>query len=77
MHEGEVYFQTERRYITYVVRILEGYEYLGVVTTVDPRLGIARVRATEDTKADVCAVLQSLAIPLQIAERPEDFVKKE
>ncbi len=77
MGDSEVYFQTERSYITYVVRILEGYEYLGVMTTVDPRLGIARVRATEDTKADVCAVLQSLAIPLQIAESPEDFVKKE
>lgn len=77
MREGEVYFQTERRYITHVVRILEGYEYLGVVTTVDPRMGIARVRATEDTKADVCAVLQSLTNPLQIAECPEDFVKKE
>lgn len=77
MGDSEVYFQTERRHITYVVRILEGYEHLGVVTTVDPRLGIARVRATEDTKADVCAILQSLAIPLRIAESPEDFVKKE
>lgn len=70
----DVYFQTEKRYITYVVRILEGYEHLGVVTTTDPAAGIARVRATSDTAATVREILQSLTIPLTLL--PENIAAK-
>lgn len=71
----EVFFRTERSLITYVVRILEGYEYLGVVTTVDSAAGIARVRSTADTAPAVRKVLASLSIPLEILPNQE-IVKK-
>lgn len=70
----DIYFQTEKRYINYVVRILEGYEHLGVVTTEDSTVGIARVRATADTAATVRVVLQSLSVPLTIL--PEKYCRK-
>ena len=49
----------------YVNRILEGYEYLGVMTTLDAD-GRCVIRSTPDTKDDVVAVLRSLDIPLRI-----------
>ncbi len=64
----DVYFRTERALITYVVRILEGYEHLGVVTTVDSRAGIARVRATADTAQMVRDILESLPIPIKLLQ---------
>ena len=57
--------------VNYVNRIMEGYEYLGVVTTVDKALGILAVRATTDTAADVRAILARLPVALEFLEKPE------
>lgn len=63
-----VYFQVEPTHITYVTRILEGYEYLGVITTIDGKKGIAKVRSTEGTRSLVCQILQSIPIEVKIFE---------
>jgi hypothetical protein len=57
--------------VNYVNRIMEGYEYLGVVTTVDKARGILAVRATADTAADVRAILARLPVALEFLEKPE------
>ncbi len=62
----EVIFQVDPSRITYVARILEGYEHLGVVTTIDSQTGLARVRATQDTAKLVKEILVSLPIDVQI-----------
>ena len=64
----EVVFQVSPSRITYVARVLEGYEHLGVVTTIDPQIGIARVRATEDTAGLVKKILKSLPIDVHILQ---------
>ena len=56
-----VYFQIERTYTNYVNRILEGYEYVGVMTTVNAE-GLCMVRTTESTREWAKEILQSLPI---------------
>ncbi|MGI6093310.1 MAG: DUF4911 domain-containing protein [Veillonellaceae bacterium] len=51
--------------INYVNRIMEGYEYLGVVTTVDRKQGIVAIRVTPDTYNEVKKILANLPIVLE------------
>lgn len=51
--------------ITYVSRIMEGYEYLGVVTTIDRARGLLVIRSTADSRHDAIAVLKSLPIRVE------------
>lgn len=50
--------------INYFNRILEGYEYLGVVSTLDREQGIVLIRSTPDTIEDVKNVLENLPIDI-------------
>lgn len=59
-----VYFRIPPREMTFVTRIIEGYEYLGVVTALDGKAGIGFVRTTADTAAMTRDVLQSLPFPV-------------
>ena len=63
-----VYFQIERKETNYVNRILEGYEYLGVMTTVN-KDGLCMVRSTPDTRELAIAVLQSLPIQVTVLNK--------
>ncbi len=69
----EVYFQVEPTHITYVTRILEGYEYLGVVTTLRGKEGIAKVRSTKGTQELVREILRSLPIEVTLLDEPPVF----
>ena len=62
-----VYFQIERTYTNYVNRILEGYEYVGVMTTVNAE-GLCMVRTTESTRELAKEILQSLPISVTLFE---------
>ena len=54
-----VYFQIDRSQTNYVNRILEGYEYVGVMTTVNTE-GLCMIRTTESTRELAKEILQSL-----------------
>ena len=64
LDNGAVYFRVGISDVNYVNRIFEGFEYLGVVSTVDKGRGILVVRATPDTSALARAVLASLPMAL-------------
>lgn len=66
-----VFVRVAPRDVNYVNRIMEGYEYLGVVTTVDKARGVLAVRATADTAAEVRAILARLPVALEFLDRPE------
>jgi len=51
--------------INFLNRIMEGYEYFGVVTTID-RQGLVLVRVTPDTFQDVLDILLTLPINVEI-----------
>lgn len=61
-----VYFQIPRREMTFVTRIMEGCEYLGVVTTLNGSAGVGFIRSTADTAGEAAEVLQSLPIPIKV-----------
>ncbi|EAX47934.1 hypothetical protein TcarDRAFT_1623 [Thermosinus carboxydivorans Nor1] len=60
-----VYIRVAPQYINFVNQIMEGYEYLGVVTTVNRTEGLLVVRATPDTCADVREILRKLPLPIE------------
>ncbi len=68
-----VYFIINPHDVNYVNRILESYEYLGILTTLDPARALCVVHSTADTKREVCEILRSLSIPVKIVT--EDFDK--
>ncbi|WP_251443367.1 DUF4911 domain-containing protein [Veillonella intestinalis] len=68
MDESYVYFKISPTHTNYVNRILEGYEYLGVMTTLQRAEGLCMVRSTFDTAPLVRQVLGSLDIELTFLE---------
>lgn len=72
MENGNVYFRLNPTDTNYVNRILEGYEYLGVMTTIDRKAAIAVVCSTPDLKAKTIEVLESLPEVLEIITHPLD-----
>ena len=57
--EGYLYFHIDPQYTNYVNRILEGYEYVGVMTSLD-KSGRCMVRCTPDTRSLASEILSRL-----------------
>ena len=57
--EGYLYFHIDPKHTKYVNRILEGYEYVGVMTSVD-KTGRCMVRSTPDTRSLAIDILSRL-----------------
>jgi putative protease len=60
-----VFAVVDPKEINYLNRIMESYEYLGVVTTID-RQGLVLIRVTPDTFQDVIDILLTLPIDVEI-----------
>lgn len=75
--EDWVYFQATPSEMTFINRIIEGCDYLGVVTALDGKKGIGFVRTTQDTAGETIEVLQSLPIPVRILSRQEALAQAE
>ena len=58
--EAYVFFHLEPKHTNYINRIIEGYEYLGVMTSVDTS-GRCMLRCTPSTRTLALAVLSSLS----------------
>lgn len=54
------------RNINFFNRIMEGYEYLGTVTTLDRKAGVVIVRTTPDLRAEVIRVIEHLDMDISI-----------
>ena len=65
-----VYFQINRSQTNYVNRILEGYEYVGVMTTVNTE-GLCMIRTTESTRELAKEILQSLPVSVTLLDTIE------
>lgn len=57
--------QVEPKNVNFVNRIMEGYEYLGVVSTIDRKSGILMIRVTPDTAGEVREILAHLPIKVE------------
>lgn len=58
----EILIRLDVKHINFVNRIMEGYEYLGVVSTVKDTRGVLRIRTTPDTYKEVQDILANLPI---------------
>ena len=58
--EAYVFFHLEPKHTNYINRIIEGYEYLGVMTSVDTS-GRCMLRCTPSTKPLAIEILTSLS----------------
>ena len=63
-----IYIQLEPKYVNYINRIMEGYEYLGVVSTLNRKEGIVVIRTTPDTTKEVHEILAHLPIDVRYVE---------
>lgn len=63
-----IYIQLEPKYVNFINRIMEGYEYLGVVSTLNRKEGILVIRATPDTAEEVHKILAHLPIDIRYVE---------
>ena len=69
--DTNVYFYMPPTDTNYVNRILEGYEYLGVMTTINPKSGLTMIRSTADTAPVVRELLMSLDVPVRFVDGPD------
>lgn len=73
--DSRVYIEIPPKDVNFVNRILEGYEYLGVLTTLDSKRAICMIWSTEDTNLEVRKVLSELTeVPVRFLSGEE--VKK-
>lgn len=63
--------------MNYINRIIEGYEYLGILTTLDPKRATCQINSTADTRDIVIDVLTHLTdVDVKILGSREEAVKK-
>lgn len=68
-NEAAVYIRVATSDITFVSKVMEGYEYLGVVTTLDRAAGLLIIRATPDTRPEVIEIIRNLPVPYTFVEQ--------
>lgn len=61
----ENFLKVNKEDINYINRIMEGYEYLGVVSTIDKKEGIIVIRTTTDMYDEAKVILENLEIDFQ------------
>ncbi|MBZ4652834.1 MAG: peptidase family protein [Peptococcaceae bacterium] len=57
-----------KKEITYLTKIMEGYDNLGVVSTIDPKEGLVMIHITPDTRDTVREILHHLPFVTDINE---------
>lgn len=77
MDDTRVYIEIPPEAVNYINRIIEGYEYLGILTTLDPKRATCQINSTADTRDIVIDVLTHLAdVDVKILGSREEAVKK-
>lgn len=77
MDDTRVYIEIPPEAVNYINRIIEGYEYLGILTTLDPKRATCQINSTADTRDIVIDVLQHLTdVDVKILGNREEAVKK-
>ena len=77
MDDTRVYIEIPPDAVNYINRIIEGYEYLGILTTLDPKRATCQINSTADTRDIVIDVLTHLTdVEVKILGSREEAVKK-
>lgn len=77
MDDTRVYIEIPPESVNYINRIIEGYDYLGILTTLDPKRATCQINSTADTRDIVIDVLTHLTdVDVKILGSREEAVKK-
>lgn len=77
MDDTRVYIEIPPEAVNYINRIIEGYEYLGILTTLDLKRATCQINSTADTRDIVIDVLTHLTdVDVKILGSREEAVKK-
>lgn len=60
MDDPRVYIEIPPTEVNYINRIIEGYEYLGILTTLDSKRATCQINSTADTRDLVIDILTHL-----------------
>ncbi|MEA1961863.1 MAG: DUF4911 domain-containing protein [Bacillota bacterium] len=69
--KNEIYAVVRPEKIDKLTKLVEAYDHLGVVSTLDREAGLVIVRVTPDTFTDVEQILQNLPFYVEIVENKE------
>lgn len=76
MDDTRVYIEIPPDAVNYINRIIEGYEYLGILTTLDPKRATCQINSTADTRDIVIDVLTHLTdVDVKILGSREEAMK--
>ena len=76
MDATRVYIEIPPEAVNYISRVIEGYEYLGILTTLDPKRATCQINSTADTRDIVIDVLTHLPdVDVKILGSREEAVK--
>ncbi len=76
MDDTRVYIEIPPEAVNYINRIIEGYEYLGILTTLDPKRATCQINSTADTRDIVIDVLTHLTdVDVKILGSREEAMK--
>lgn len=67
---NRIYLRIPRKDITLLTKIIESYDNLGVVSTVNAAEGLVLIHLTPDTKETVMEILSELSFIEEIREEP-------
>ncbi len=70
-----IYLQVEPAQVNYLNRIMEGYEYLGTVSTLDRKAGVVLIRTTPDTAEEVRRIIAHLPIPFSYLKKEAELAE--
>lgn len=73
MMNHDIYARVEPANIDMLSKIIEAYEHLGIVSTLDRRQGLVVIRCTADTVEDMQGILTFLPFTINLIKQPSRF----
>ncbi len=67
--DSTVYALVNRQHIAAVNWIMEGYEHIALVSTVNSEKGIIKLICTPDTRVEALEILENLPFSLDVLEK--------
>lgn len=77
LEDTAVYIEIDPSDVNYINRIIEGYEYLGILTTLDPKRATCRINSTADARDMVIDILTHLDAKVTILPDRQSALPKE
>lgn len=66
--DNKVYLKISKEKIACLIRIIEGYDNVGLVTTINPREGLVVIQQTPDTAEIISHILKEIPFVEKVAQ---------